>query len=361
MLKSILIISILFIFCGCGHAPISTKVVERKINETVYASGNIESSNQYQVISLVSGYIHKINIEEGNLVRKGQNMIELANDGGLIALKSAELNRNFSDLKQNKNKIKELKFSINTAKVKWKNDSIQLKRKKILVEHNVISENDFENFEVMALSSKASYTSLLLQLEDLQKQLKLNDELGKRNFDLSNKQLKDFNIKSEIDGVVFTILKKEGELVTPQTPIAIIGSDNKYILKLQVDEYDITRIKLGQLIKVKLDSYKGQVFDAKVSKISLFMNEKTKTFTIEGRFINQPTTLYPNLTLEANIIIKSNPKALLIPREYLFNDYYVYLKNGSKKKITTGIMDLKYVEIKKGLQRNDEIIIPNEN
>ncbi len=361
MSKSFLIFTVILTISSCGHVPLSTKVIERKINETVYASGNIESSNQYQVVSLVSGYIHKINIEEGNQIRKGQVIVELANDGGLIALKSAELNRNFSDLKQNKNKIKELKFSLNTAKLKWKNDSIQLNRKKTLVENNVISENDFENFEVMALSSKANFTSLLLQLEDLQKQLKLNDELGKRNFDQSNKQVKDFNIKSEIDGVVFTILKKEGELVTPQSPLAIIGSDNNYILKLQVDEYDITKIKLGQLIKVKLDSYKGQVFDAKVSKISLFMNEKTKTFTIEGRFINQPATLYPNLTLEANIVIKSNLKALLIPREYLFNDYYVYLKNGSKKKIETGIMDLKYVEIKNGLNRNDEIIIPNEN
>lgn len=361
MLKSIIIIFILITISSCGHAPLSTKVIERKINETVYTSGNIESSNQYQLVSLVSGYIQNIKIEEGDQVNKGQVLVVLANDGGLIALKSAELNRNFSDIKQNKNKIKELKSSINTAKLKWKNDSIQLNRKKILVENKVISENDFENFEVMTLSSKSNYTSQLLQLEDLQKQLKLNDELGKKNYDQSNKQVKDFNIKSEIDGVVFTILKKEGEMVNSQAPIAIIGSNNDYILKLQVDEYDITKIKLGQLIKVKLDSYKGQVFEAKVSKISLYMNEKTKTFTIEGRFINQPKTLYPNLTLEANIIIKSNPKALLISREYLFNDKYVFLKNGSKKRVGTGIMDLKYVEIKNGLQRGDEIIIPNEN
>lgn len=361
MFKSIFILSILLTIYSCENPPLSTKVIERKINETVYASGNIESSNQYQVVSLVSGYIHKINIVEGLKVKKGQIMIELANDGGLIALKSAELNRNFSDFKQNKNRIKELKFSINTAKVKWKNDSIQLKRKKILVENNVISEYDYENFEVLALTSKANYTSLQLQLEDLEKQLKLNDELSKKNFDLSNKQVKDFNIKSEIDGVVYTILKKEGELVTPQSPIAIIGGYDNYFLKLQVDEYDITKIKIGQLIKVKLDSYKGKVFEAKVSKIAPFMNEKTKTFTIEADFISKPQTLYPNLTLEANIVINSNPKALLIPREYLFNDQFVFLSDGSKKKVTTGIMDLKYVEIKQGLNLNDEIIIPNEN
>ena len=91
------------------------------------------------------------------------------------------------------------------------------------------------------------------------------------------------------------------------------------------------------------------------------MNEKTKTFTIEAKFINQPLVLYPNLTLEANIIIKTNPKAILIPREYLFEDQFVYLKDGQKKKVKTGIKDLKYVEITNGLAENTEIIIPNEN
>ena len=361
MLKRIILIHCVFILYNCSHTPVSTKVIQKRINETVYASGNVESNNQYQVVSLVSGYIKTISIEEGDKVYKNQTIIELENDGGLIALKSAELNRNFADFNQNKNKIKELKFALNTAKSKWKNDSIQLNRKQNLLENNVISQSDFENFEVNALGSKANYISQVLQLEDLSKQLKLNDQLGKRNYDQSSKMVKDYKIKSDIDGVVYSILKKTGELVTPQTPIAIIGGYKNYILKLQVDEYDITKIKLGQKIKIKLDSYKGKVFDAIITKISPLMNEKSKTFTIEGRFINVPPVLYPNLTLEANIIINTNPKALLIPREYLFNDHFVFLKNGTKKKITTGIMDLKYVEITKGLAKNTEIIIPNEN
>ncbi len=361
MLKKIIVSNVIYLLFSCSHTPISTKVVTKKINETVYASGNIESKNQYQVISLNSGYIKSIKIEEGDKVSKNQTIIELENDGSLIALKSAELNRNFTDLNQNKNKIKELKFSLNTAKSKWMNDSIQLKRRQNLLMNNVISQSDFENYEIITTTSKSNYVSLLLQLDDLTKQLKLNDQLGKRNYDQSSKIVKDFKIKSDIDGVVYTIFKKPGELVTPQTPIAIIGGYNKYILKLQIDEYDITKIKLGQKIKVKLDSYKGKVFEAKITKISPFMNEKSKTFTIEGKFISQPAVLYPNLTLEANIIIHTNLKALLIPREYLFDNHFVYLKNGKKKSVETGIMDLKYVEITKGLAKNTEIIIPDEN
>ena len=361
MLRSFILINCVWVFCFCTQQPESTKVIQKKINETVYASGNVESFNQYQVISLVSGYIKKININEGDRVSKNQTIIEIANEGGEIALNNAKLNRDFSNFNQNKNKIKELKIALNTAKAKWINDSIQLKRKKYLVENNVISSSEFENFEIACIASKANFVSQTLQLEDLLKQLKLNDELGKSNYHQSSKLINDYNIKSDITGIVFSLLKKTGELVTPQTPIAIIGGEKNYLLKLQVDEYDITKIKLGQKIKVKLDSYRGSSFDAYVSKISPIMNEKSKTFTIEAQFVQQPPILYPNLTLEANIIIHTNPSALLIPREFLMNDTYVFLKNGEKKKITTGIMDLKYVEVLDGLKKNDEIIIPNEN
>ena len=208
MFNKVIIVIFFFQLYSCTHSTKSTKVKIKKINETVYASGNIESSNQYQVISLVSGYIKSINVEEGEKVSKNQTIVELNNDGSLISLKSAELNRDFANFDHNKNKIKELKFAISSAKSKWINDSIQLKRRHNLVLNNIIAESEYENFEVLASSSKYNYTSLLLQLEDLTKQLKLNDQLGKRNFDQSSKLVKDYKIKSDIDGVVYSILKK---------------------------------------------------------------------------------------------------------------------------------------------------------
>ena len=361
MLRTFILLNCFWMLCNCSQSTQTTKVLRKKINETVYASGNIESSNQYQVFSLVSGYIQKINIQEGDHVLKNQTIIEIANEGGKIALKSAELNRDFANFKENKNKINELKIALNSAKKKWFNDSIQLKRKKYLLENNVISASEFENFEIISVGSKSNYTTLTFQLEDLRKQLRLNDQVGKSNYAQSSKLFNDFNIKSEINGVVYSIFKKVGELVSPQTPIAIIGGAKNFILKLQVDEYDITKIQLRQKVKVKLDSYRGRVFDAYITKISPIMNEKSKTFTIEAQFDQQPRVLYPNLTLEANIIIKTNPAALLIPREFLINDKYVVLKNGKKITIKTGIMDLKYVEVVHGLTKNEEIIIPNEN
>jgi multidrug efflux pump subunit AcrA (membrane-fusion protein) len=149
-------------------------------------------------------------------------------------------------------------------------------------------------------------------------------------------------------------------MVSIQTPIAIIGDAKAFNILLEVDEYDIIKIKKGQKIIVSLDSYKGKTFEAFVDKIDPIMNDKSKTFTIEAIFINQPPVLYPNLSLEANIIIQKKNQAITIPREYLIEDQYIVLKNGTKKYIKIGLKDYQKVEVLSGLTINDAIIIPEK-
>jgi hypothetical protein len=107
-----------------------------------------------------------------------------------------------------------------------------------------------------------------------------------------------------------------------------------------------------------MDSYKGQSFEAVVEKIYPIMNDRTKSFTVDARFVKQPAALYPNLTCEANIVIQQKEKALLIPRNYLLEGDYILLENKEKKKVTVGLKDYQQVEILSGLTVNDYILKP---
>lgn len=82
---------------------------------------------------------------------------------------------------------------------------------------------------------------------------------------------------------------------------------------MQVDEFDILKIKPGAKVLVTMDSYKGQVFDSRVTRIFPYMNERSKTFLVEAEFSNQPETLYPNITFEANIILQQKKPLCLFP------------------------------------------------
>jgi multidrug efflux pump subunit AcrA (membrane-fusion protein) len=140
----------------------------------------------------------------------------------------------------------------------------------------------------------------------------------------------------------------------------VIGDASQFILELQVDEYDIARIKPGQKVFVTMDSYKGRVFEATITKIDPIMNDRSRSFKVEANFITLPENLYPNLTVEANILISTKENALTIPRNYLVDDDYVVLANGEKRKVITGLKDYQKVEIVQGLSKDEEIKRPVE-
>jgi len=167
-------------------------------------------------------------------------------------------------------------------------------------------------------------------------------------------------IKTRKNGIVYSILKEPGELVTPQNPIAVIGDLNEFVIELQVDEYDIAKIKPGQKVFVSMDSYKGQVFEATVSKIKPIMDNRLRSFEIEAAFISKPSNLYPNLTVEANILISTKENAMTIPRNYINDQNEVILKNGEKRKVVPGLKDYQRVEIISGLKKDDQIKLPAE-
>ncbi|MBK9639804.1 MAG: hypothetical protein IPO72_00560 [Saprospiraceae bacterium] len=90
------------------------------------------------------------------------------------------------------------------------------------------------------------------------------------------------------------------------------------------------------------------------------MNERSKTFLVEAEFMERPEILYPNISFEANIVISSKDKAMLIPRKYLVNDSMVIKSNGEKVIVKIGLKDYQKVEILSGVSPEDELLEPPE-
>ncbi len=358
MKKLLIYISASLILFACGKKPESTLPTIETITESVYASGSVESIDQYQVFASVNGIISSVNVAEGDVVDAKTKLFSIFNESSRINRENAELNAEFSDINSNNSKLNDLKLAIELAKNKMLNDSISFSRQKILYSKEAISSSQLEQSELVYQSSKTNYLSNQLKYIDLKKQLNLTDKQSKNNVKLTQELENDFFITSDIKGRVYSILKKKGEMVNTQTPLAIIGDAKAFKIVMEVDEYDIIKIKKGLKIVVSLDSYKGQTFEAVVAKIDPIMNERSKTFTIEAAFIIQPPVLYPNLTLEANIVIKTKQNILTIPRKYLINDQYVVLENGEKKYIKIGLKDYEKVEVISGIAKTDKIIIP---
>jgi len=358
MKKIRLFFLLITIISSCGTKQEQISPSQEKITESVYASGIIKSKNQYQVFSTVNGLIEEIIAKEGDLIKKNDPIIKIQNISSKLNAANAKLAADLASFNSNGDKLNELKANIDFAKTKLKTDSSFFERQKNLWSQQIGTQNEFEQRELAYKNSLTNYKTAILRYNDSKKQLDFSAQQAKNNLEISTSFEGDFIIKSETDGRLYDILKEKGEMLTPQSPIAVIGDANDFIIELQVDEYDIIKIKLGQKIILNLDSYKGQTFEAVVTKISTIMNERTRSFLITAEFTIKPPSIFPNLSVEANIVIRIKDNALTIPRNFLIDDSYVLNEKNKKIKVSVGLMDYKKAEILDGLKPSDIILKP---
>ncbi len=355
-----LITVVVIFFNSCSSKVEKAKPNIESITESVYASGIVKSKNQYEVRSTVNGIIENIYVTEGDTVNAGALLLSISNLAQRLNKGNAELNAAFSDANANKGKLNEASLMIDFAKNRMNNDSALFFRQKNLWQQQIGSKTELEQRELSYKNSKADYYSSILKYDELKKQIDFTSAQSKNNLLIASKLENDYTIKSDIEGIVYIINKSKGDMIDVQTPIAVIGDAHVFILEMEVDQNDILKIKKGMSVLVTLDSYKGKVFEAEVTKINPLMNARTQTFLIEAEFIDAPEVLYPNITFEANIILQSKSKALLIPRNYMLNDSTVLKANGDSIIVKTGLKDYQKIEIISGISVNDELIKPEE-
>lgn len=356
MKYSILIITT--IFCSCGKKNETIRPSTKTITESVYASGIIVSKNQYNVYATVNGIVEKVLIDEGSEVTEGTMILTIINDEQRLLNENAILTSDFNALNSNKGKLEQAQALIELAKNKMESEALMLKRQNELWAQSIGSKVDLEQRELSYQNAITNFESAKQNYVDLKKQLNFQSKQAATNLLISKKNTKDYSVRSKLKGKLYQLNIAEGEIVTPQVPLAIIGDDKKFILEMQVDEYDIVNIDIGMKVVVVLNSYKDSIFNAVVTKINPIMNVQSKTFTIEAEFVNQPDILYPNISFEANILLRKKDNALLIPRNYLINDSIATDKSGKKLIVKTGLKDYQMIEIISGVDENTELIKP---
>ncbi|HRH02264.1 MAG TPA: efflux RND transporter periplasmic adaptor subunit [Bacteroidia bacterium] len=359
-MKNLLWLILLQFLFACKDKTEKTHPHYSSISESVYASGSLKSKNQYYAFANAGGILKSIMVKEGDTVKKGSPLLFIANDVQRLSKNNAELAANYADFTANQGKLNEAKLLVDLAKNKLKNDSVLFARQGELWRKQIGTKVEYEQRELAFQNAKTTYVSALVKYHDLKRVLELNSNQSKTSLQASSALESEFTLKSEINGVVYSLLKKQGELVGPQTALAVIGDATEFILEMQVDEYDVFKVKPGMPVLVSLDSYKGQVFDAVVSKIYPIMNDRSKTFLVEANFEKAPPRLYPNISFEASIVIQSKEKALLVPRNYLIGDTAVLKSNGEKVRVSLGLKDYQKAEILSGISESDELQKPLE-
>ena len=362
MMRTFFLFSVLtgiLVFTSCSEDRESTTASRIDMIEAVYSSVELEPLDLYKVNASIAGYMDDQKVKEGDLVKAGDLLFVLTNEPAKLNEENAALTYELvrETLEGQSNVMEEMRLELKTARLKAQNDSMNFFRIKALREKNAASQFEYDN---SALAYELSSNNVkTLKKRIYRKEIELKNQMGQSRNALNASKLRtnDYFIRSNRNGKIYQVNKEKGEYVNMQEPLALIGDQNEFKLKMLIDEVDISKVSIGQKVLVTLEAYKDKVFEATISEIAPKMDERTQTFGIEARFKKQPSKLYMGLTGEGNIVINEKGSALVIPREYLQPGNKVETEKGTVT-VKTGLSNWSYIEILSGLSENQVIYKP---
>ena len=358
MKNSLLLLLTLSTLVSCGTKEEGKPVVQ-DIKELVFASGELEWDNSYNLTAQTDGILVNATFDVGNKVTENQIIASIDNKTNENNTASAKdlVVISKENLTDNAPALQQLQQNIKFAESKYQQDKTQAERYKRLYNSQSIAKVEYENIQLAAENS-------LSQLNALKKQYQQVLQQSKQNYINTENQLKNNQVVLGYNKLVVpqkgTIIKKlkfSGDYVKKGDVIAVIADENKVEGVLNVDENSIGKVKIGQTVFVQLNTNKNEVYNAKISEILAAFDEQTQSFICKVIFDKPLNTSLYGTQLEANILVGEKKNALLIPRNFLGFGNKVMIKGKDEAIIVkTGIVSTEYVEILDGITKEDVLL-----
>ncbi|GAA4021985.1 efflux RND transporter periplasmic adaptor subunit [Flavobacterium cheonhonense] len=357
-MKKFATLTLVLLFLSCGKNE-EVKPLRQDIQELVFASGQLEWDDSYNVIAQTDGVLGKVVFEVGQPVTKGMIIASIDNKVNEVNAESAQEQLVISNqnVTANAPALLQLEQNIQFAQSKYQQDKKQAERYERLQQNNIGSKVEYENAQLAAKNSLANLKALQKQYDVLKQQAQ-QQLIASRAQLKSNKVLQGYNsVVVAESGTVVKKFKNQGDYVKKGDIIATIGNQQKVEAVLNVDENSIGKIKLGQTVYVKLNTEKSKVYNGKVTEILSAFDVQSQSFICKVTF-NEPLaqSLF-GTQLEANILVAEKKNALLIPRNYMGFGNKVNVKGKEENVILkTGIISTDYVEVLDGLSETDVLL-----
>ena len=173
-------------------------------------------------------------------------------------------------------------------------------------------------------------------------------------------------LRAPIDAEVIVAKTQPGQTVTTNDAVLVLS--DQLIVRAQVDETDIGRIKPNMKAIISLDAYPDKKIDASVEHIYYESKTVNNVTIYEVDLIIQgaiPPFFRSGMNANVDFIEQNKENILLIPKEAIYkengNNYVLIKQNNAKsplkRQVVLGISDDRNVEVISGVNENDQIII----
>jgi HlyD family secretion protein len=333
------------------------KVVRQDLTSLVTASGEIKPRNYVNIGANVMGRLVRINVNEGDRVRRGQVLAELESVQAQadVQAQTAALNSAMAEsaaaeagLKAMDENIRTAQASVDRAKAELDRARLDYERAESLWKEKLIARQEFDSrkaqfdaLEAALREAQARVLQLRAQREQSASQLAVSQRRVaqvKATLNRFSDVLQKHSAVTPIDGIVTNLPVRVGETVvpgiqnSPASLIMTIADMSLITAEVKVDETDIVNVMLNQVADVTIDAMPNRVFKGKVIEIgntailrstglaasqSAVSSQEAKDFKVVIALDDPPAEIRPGLSCTAKIITATREKALSIPIQAL--------------------------------------------
>jgi len=316
----------------------TTEVKTMPIELVISVPGQIvPNQNQIAVVSpFIESSINCIFVNVGDRVKKGELLVCLSSPE--IGIQRAEYDK---------------------AKAELEIEKQNFERKQKLYEENIISDKAFQEAELKKKVGEVNFNYALKKLLALGIR---ENEIDDPPSDHSEAVGSTIHLYSPISGILTYRDASIGQKVGQATKLFEIINLKTVWLEADIFEKDLTKIKIGQKVKVRVSAYPDEIFISKIFFIGSTLNQQTKTINIMVEIQNTTERLKPGMFANTNIVIGEKADALVVPKNAILEDEnlkIVFVKEQEgyhRHVISPGIESDEFVEVLSGLKQGDIVV-----
>lgn len=309
-------------------------VKRRDIETKLQLTGEVSPAFSVDIKSEISGRVKIIHVTTGQFVQKGDPLATIDDNDLLTEKRSANTN-------------------IDGAKLDVEKKQGNYDRAKALFDEKLISKEVYENLHSDLLISQNSLTKSQSSLQVVE------DKLSKTR------------ILAPADGTVLAINVNEGQVVVGATSVNAgvilmqFADLNRLNIDTHVNQMDVNKIKVDDVLRVKMQGEEDKFLSAKVAFIAPVATVKNniKGFAVESVIDGKDERLRPGMSVSMELSMATAKNSISVPIGAVFTEddrKYVYVRHGEateRREVKIGLSNFSFAEVKSGVDEGEEVML----
>ncbi len=303
--------------------PVSVEEIKPKaIEQFITTTGTVMSVKEVTLKSQISGYYYLLKNPKtgrpfmlGDFVDKDQEMI-LFEDEEYV----------------NNIKIESLKLNLDISKREFE-------KQQSLYEKGGVTLRELKNAEVDYINAQYNYENAKIQLKKMK-------------------------IKTPFSGVIIDLpYYTEGTKLEINLSMVTLMNYQKLYMEVNLPEKNFAILKVNQIARITHYTLPEDTLSGKITQLSPAINEGSRTFKATLLINNPKTVMRPGMFVKADIIVARKDSAIVIPKDIILSKqrgktvFIVQRGAAMERTISTGLENPDEVEVIRGLNPNDRLII----